>query len=165
MIRGPIIIIINTFLTHLHALLFSASFKFRIQKHIYFLAYNYKTQNTFDASYLLYCIVIYFICIIIFYFTHVYTLCLTTTRWSWGHKTRKLFFMLLEEERREISRLFPESSILNPEFPCGENLLLLQHSELEVPVSWHLCLVLSRLFSGGVAGEQRKTFTTAIVIE
>jgi hypothetical protein len=70
-------------------------------------------------------------------------LCLTTTRWSWGHKTRKLFCRLLEEERYELFRLFPESLILNPEFPQGENLLLLQHSALGVPKSWHLCLVSS----------------------
>jgi hypothetical protein len=34
----------------------------------------------------------------------------------------------------------PESSILNPDFPRGENLLLLQHSALGVPTSWHLYL-------------------------
>jgi hypothetical protein len=102
-----------------------------------------KPRNAFCASYLFYCIVIYFICIIIFYFTYIYTLCLTTTRWSWVHKMRKLFCRLLEEERRELSRLFSESSILNPGFSHGKNLLLLQHSALGVPTSWHLCLVLS----------------------
>jgi hypothetical protein len=55
-----------------------------------------------------------------FYFTYIYTLCLTTTRWSWGHKTRKLFCRLLESEQRELSQLFPESYILNPEFPREE---------------------------------------------
>jgi hypothetical protein len=103
-----------------------------------------KPKNTITALYLLYCIVIYFIIfVIIFHFTYFYTLCLTTTRWSWGHKTRRLFCRLLEEERAEIFRLFPESSILNPEFPRGENLLLLQHSALGVLTSWHLCLVSS----------------------
>jgi hypothetical protein len=46
--------------------------------------------------------------------------------------------------------MFSKSSILNPEFPSGENLLLLQHSTLGVPMSWHLCLVSSPLCSGGV---------------
>jgi hypothetical protein len=103
-----------------------------------------KPKNTFTASYLFYYIVIHFICIvIIFYFTYIYTLCLTTTRWSWRHKTRKLFCRLLEEERQELSKLLPKSSILNPEFPRGKNLLLLQHSALRVPTSWHLCLLSS----------------------
>jgi hypothetical protein len=48
---------------HLHALLFLASFNLQIQKHIYFLAYKYKTQKylsriifTLLHYYLLYCI-------------------------------------------------------------------------------------------------------------
>jgi hypothetical protein len=151
---GPILIIRNTFPTYLHALLFSVLFKSENTKTHYLLAYNYKPKNTFHA-YLLYCIVIYFTFIIIFYFTYIYTLCLTTTRWIWGHKTRKLFCRLLEEERWELSQLFPESLILNPKFPRGKNLLLLQHFALGVPTSWHLCLVSSRLFSSTVAGEQR----------
>jgi hypothetical protein len=109
------------------------------------------------ASYLFYCFVIYFICIIvIFYFTYIYNLCLTTTRWSWGHKTRKLFCRFLEEEWQELSRLFPESSILNPKFPRGKNLLSLQHSALGVPTSWHLCLVSLRLFLAPLSGNKGK---------
>jgi hypothetical protein len=74
----------------------------KIQKHIYFLAYTTKTQkNHYRIIFILfYCIVIYFIVLhIIFYFTYIYTLWLKTTRWSWGHKTRKLFCRLLEEEQ------------------------------------------------------------------
>jgi hypothetical protein len=85
----------------------------------------------------------YFACIsIIFTFTCIHTLCLTTTRWSWGHKNEELFCKLLEEERVGLIRLFPESSILTPSFPRGENLLLLQHSALGVP-TWHTCFVSS----------------------
>jgi hypothetical protein len=54
----------------------------------------------------------------------------------------EFFCRLLEEEWKELFRLFPESSIFNLEFPRGENLLLLQHSALGVP-TWHLCLVSS----------------------
>jgi hypothetical protein len=49
----------------------------------------------------------------------------------------------------------PREFDINPEFPRGENLLLLQHSALGVP-TWHTCLVSSRLFSSAVAGEQNK---------
>jgi hypothetical protein len=84
---------------------------FRKYKNIFtFLHPLSKPKNTFPASYLLYCIVIYFIAYHIYY-TYIHTLCLATTRWSWGHKTRKLFYRLLDEERRELLRLFPESSI------------------------------------------------------
>jgi hypothetical protein len=75
-------------------------------------------------------------------FTYIHTLCLTTTRWSWGHKNEELFCRLLEEERAELYRMFPESLILTPSFLRGENLLLLQHSALGVP-TWHTCLVSS----------------------
>jgi hypothetical protein len=78
-----------------------------------------KPKNIITIAYILYCIVIYFIILhIIFTFTSIHTLCLTTTRWSRGHKN---------------------------EFPRGENLLSLQHSALGVP-TWHTCLVSSRLF-------------------
>jgi hypothetical protein len=36
----------------------------------------------------------------------VLLLLMTTTRLSWAHKTRKLFCRLLDEERRELFRLF-----------------------------------------------------------
>jgi hypothetical protein len=125
---GPILIIRNTFPTHLHALLFSASFKSENTK-IHLLScinlQNPKIPFTHHI-YFIASLYIYFICIIIFYFTYIYTLYLKTTQWSWGHKTRNLFCRLLEEERRELSLFFPESSILNPDFPRGENLLLLQ---------------------------------------
>jgi hypothetical protein len=58
----------------------------------------------------------------------------------------------------------PREFDINPEFPRGENLLLLQYSALGVP-TWQPCLVSSRLFFGAVAGKQRKEFTTAIFIE
>jgi hypothetical protein len=118
---------------------------FRKFKNIFtFLCTQPKSKNTITASYLLYFIVIYFIAfVIIFHFTYFYTLCLTTTRWSWGHKTRRFLCTLLEEEQAELFGQFPESSVLNPEFPHGENLLLLQHSALGVPTTWHLCLVSS----------------------
>jgi hypothetical protein len=71
-----------------------------------------KPKNIITIAYLLYCIVIYFTVLhIIFTFTYIHTLCLTTTRWSWGHKNEGLFCILLEEERQEIFLLFPKSSI------------------------------------------------------
>jgi hypothetical protein len=102
-----------------------------------------KPKNIITTSDLLYCIVIYFTVLhIIFTFIYIHTLCLTTTRWSWGHKNKELFCRLLEEEWQELFRLFPESSILTLSFPRGENLLLLQYSALGVP-TWYNCLVSS----------------------
>jgi hypothetical protein len=92
-------------------------------------------------------------------------MCLTTTWWSWKHKTRKLFCRLLEKRTTRAFSTVPQSSILNPEVPRGGNLLFLQHFALGVLTSWHIFLVSSRLLSGTVSGEQRKTFTTAIFIE
>jgi hypothetical protein len=114
------------------------------QKYIYFFAYTTKIQKhhyhiifTLLHCYLLCCTAYH-----ILFFTYIHTLCLTTTRWSWGHKNEELFCRFLEEERWELFWLFPESSILTPSFPRGENLLLLQHSALGVP-TWHTCLVSS----------------------
>jgi hypothetical protein len=62
-----------------------------------------KPKNIITIAYLLYYIVIYFTVLhIIFYFTYIQTLCLTTTRWSWKHKTEELFCRLLEQERVEL---------------------------------------------------------------
>jgi hypothetical protein len=83
----------------LFALLFLALIKYK--NIITFLHSHTKPKNTFPASYLLYCTIIYFIAYHI-YFTYIHTLCLTTTQWSWGHKTRKLFCRLLDKERREL---------------------------------------------------------------
>jgi hypothetical protein len=80
-----------------------------------------KFKNIILIAYLLYCIVIYFTILhIIFTFTYIHTLCLTTTRWSWGHKNEELVWRLLEEERAELFWLFPESLILTPSLPRGE---------------------------------------------
>jgi hypothetical protein len=86
----------------------SSTILFRKYKNIFtFLHTQPKPKNTITASYLLYCIVFYFIAfVIIFRFTYFYTLCLTTTRWSWGHKTRRLFCRLLEEGRAKFFWLF-----------------------------------------------------------
>jgi hypothetical protein len=140
---GPIYIIRNTFPTLLYALLFLA-LNYSENTKTYLLLcihnenrkYHYHSILTLLHCYLLYRIAYHS------YFTYIYTLCLTTTRWSWGHKNEELFSRLLEEERKELFRLFPESSILTPSFPHGENLLLLQHSALGVP-TWHTCLVSS----------------------
>jgi hypothetical protein len=116
--NDPILIIRNTFLTHLHALLFSASFKFENTKHIYFLVYNYKTQKYLLRIIftLLHCYLLYLHYYILFYlYLHlvldnhsmelgtrdkgvVYLhLVLDNHSMELGHKTTKLFCRLLEE--------------------------------------------------------------------
>jgi hypothetical protein len=99
---------------HLHALLFSASFKSENTKtyllsciHLQNPKIPYTNHITLLHHYLLY--------------LHLH---LVLDNHSVELGARKFFYKLLEEERQELSRLFLESSILNPEFPCGENLLL-----------------------------------------
>jgi hypothetical protein len=101
----------HLFNTFIHTFIFSINL-FRKYKNI-FTSASYKLHISLvylSTLYLLYCILIYFITYHI-YFTYIYTLCLTTYRWSWGHKTRKLFCRLLEEKWRELFWLFPESLI------------------------------------------------------
>jgi hypothetical protein len=87
---------------------------FRKYKNIFtYLHTHIKPQNIIAASYLLYCIVIYFIVLhIIFYFLF------TFTPYAWqplggvgDTRTRNLFCRLLEEEWQELLWLFPESLI------------------------------------------------------
>jgi hypothetical protein len=111
---GPIYIIRNTFPTLLYALLFSALNYSENKKNIFTsLDTQLKPKNIITASYLFYCINIYFTVLhIIFTFIYIHTLCLITTRQSWGHKNEELFCRLLEEERQELFLLFSENSIL-----------------------------------------------------
>jgi hypothetical protein len=121
---------------------------FRKYKYIFTSLHTHtKPKNTFTTFYKLHTSIVYlsriiFILLHILFLLTFTTLCLTITRWSWGYKNEELFCRLLEEEREELFRLFPESSILTPSFPRGENLFLLQHSTLGVP-TWHTCLVSS----------------------
>jgi hypothetical protein len=66
---GPILIIRNTFPTHLHALLFSASFKSKNTKTHYLLVYNYKTPKYLSHVIftLLHCYLLYLHHHILFY--------------------------------------------------------------------------------------------------
>jgi hypothetical protein len=147
---GPILIIRNTFLTLLFALLFSALNYSENIKHIYFLAFTYKTQKHLYRVILVHVSLVYLARIIFIllhllfillhihiYFPYIHTLCLTTTQWGWRHKTRKLFVGCLTRTKRAFSTVLREFDI-NPEFPRGKKLLLLQHSALGVPTKWHI---------------------------
>jgi hypothetical protein len=83
---------------------------FRKYKNIFtFLHTQSKPKNIITTSYLLYCIVIYFTVLhIIFYFLLTFTPCAWQSLGGVGDtRTRKLFCRLLEEEWRELLRLFP----------------------------------------------------------
>jgi hypothetical protein len=123
-----------------HSFIFSQHhFIPKIEKYIHSLAHTTKTQK---HHYHIIFILLH--CYLLYRTAYHILILLTFTPCAWQPQdTKRLFCRLLEEERAEIFWLFPESSILNPEFPRGENLLLLQHSALEVPTSWHLCLVSS----------------------
>jgi hypothetical protein len=127
---------------HLYSLLFSASFYPENTK-IYLFSCTHSQNPKTPLPHHIYFITLFFTlpyCTSYFIFTYIHTLCLTTTRWSWGHKNEEFF---LQVARRRTMRAFmtvPWEFDINPEFPRGENLLLLQHSALGVP-SWHICLV------------------------
>jgi hypothetical protein len=79
-------------------------------KHIYLLTFVY-----FLVLYLL-----------LSYFINTKALCLTTTRWSWGHKTKTLLYMLLDKVGRSFV-FVPQEFDINLESPLWEKFLLLQH--------------------------------------
>jgi hypothetical protein len=87
---------------------------------------------------LLYCYLFYCICYYILLTFN--TLCLTSTRWSWGCKTSRLFCRLSDENEESF---FDWEFGINPGFLPGENLLLLQHSALGVLTSGTLLNVIN----------------------
>jgi hypothetical protein len=70
-------------------------------------------------------------------------LCLITTRWSWGCKTKNLFCRLLDKARRNQSNVPREFDIKSRVALVGK-ILLLYHSSLGVPTNLDTCLVSSR---------------------
>jgi hypothetical protein len=117
---------------------------FQKYKNIFtFLHTHTKPKNIFTASYLLYCIVIYFIVLyIIFYFYLRSHLVLDNYSVELGTQERGI---VLQVAGRRTTRAFSTVSRefnINPEFSRGENLLLLQHSAPWV-LTWHTCVVSS----------------------
>ena len=99
---GPILIIRNTFPSLLSYFLFAALFNLKIQTYFSFLfALKTPKQTNLYRFYLVYfnCLVYFTLVTTLLYFYLHETLCLTTTRWSWGHKALFYFAGLLEEER------------------------------------------------------------------
>jgi hypothetical protein len=98
--------------------------------------------------------VIYFL---LFYFiscTYFETFCLITTWWSWGHKRRNLFCRW--RERRELSQLFSESSILTLSHPCEKNYSCYNTLHLESQQSGTLLSVISRVHRSDAGTRFRK---------
>jgi hypothetical protein len=108
-----------------HYFIFS-TILFQKYKNIFtFLHTQPKPQNTITASYLLYCIVIYFIAFIIIFFLLTFTPCDWQPLGGVGDTRRgDRFAGCLKKNERSF---FDCSLSVNPEFPCGENLLLLLH--------------------------------------
>jgi hypothetical protein len=134
----------NIFPTHSCTLLFSASFYSENTKHIYFLAHTTKTQKHHYRIIflLLHCYLLYRIAYYIIFYLHLH-LMFDNHLVELGTQDKKIVLHVAWKRMSGAFWLFPESSILNPKFPHGENLLLLQHSIVGVPTSWHLCLVSS----------------------
>jgi hypothetical protein len=121
---------------------------FRKYKNIFtFLHTHTKPTNIITASYLLYCIVIYFTVLhIIFYFYLHSHLVLGNHLVELGTQEQGI---VLQVARRRMTRAFatvPQEFDINPKFPRGENLLFLQHSTLGFP-TWYTCLVSSASLS------------------
>jgi hypothetical protein len=125
-------------------------------KNIYFVQLQLKTQKHLYLLALVYFLVIY---LLLFYFTNTEALCLITTRWSWGHKTKTLLCRLLNKVGRSFAFVLWEFDI-NTESPLWGKFLLLQHSALGVPAKWHTCCTAIKKFSGAVVGEQATEIPT-----
>jgi hypothetical protein len=82
------------------------------------------------------------IIVILFHFTNTEALCLATTRWSWGHKTKKLALQVVRQGLKKLRLYFPKFDIKS-RVTLVDKILLLQHSALGVPINWHTCLVSS----------------------
>jgi hypothetical protein len=142
---GPILIIINIFQTLFLALLFSALIKTK-NTIAYLLSCNHitKPKNTFTIFFSCIIVLFYFIgsylfyCIYYLFLLTFNTLCLTTTRWIWGRKTRRLFCRLPDENKERFFDCSPRVRYKSWVSSRGENLLLLQHFALGVPTKWHI---------------------------
>jgi hypothetical protein len=141
---GPILTIRNTF-QRIYIRFYFSIILFRKYKNIFtFLHTQTKPKNIITALYLLHCIFIYFIAfVILFYFTYIYNLCLTTTRWNWGQKKRKLFCRLLEEEWQELWTVPLEFDNKPWVLLWGKIYSCYNTLHLESQRVWHLCLVSS----------------------
>jgi hypothetical protein len=106
-----------------------------------------KPKNIITIAYLLYCIVIYSTVLhIIFTFTYIHTLCLTTTRWSWGHKNEKLFCRRTGGAFSTVPREFD----INPEFPSWGKFTLATTLCTWSPNLAHLLSVISQQMSSAL---------------
>jgi hypothetical protein len=95
-----------------------------------------------------------------YYFTYIHTLCLTTTRWSWGRKIRR-FFCRFPDENEES---FFDCSLrvqYKPRVSSWGKFTLATTLCTWSPNEVAHFLVSSRLFCGAVAVEQRKALITA----
>ena len=116
---GPFLIIRTTFYLLLLAFNFFALINFENTK-IYFLLAtinkNPKISLFTSFSLLSSCSLLYCIFIIVICFTNIETLCLTTTWWSWGHKSIN-FALQVARRGKEKLRLIPGEFDINPESP------------------------------------------------
>jgi hypothetical protein len=143
---GPILTIRNTFPTHLHTLLFLVPFYSENRK-AYLLSCTHKQipKTPFHIIFtLLHCYLLYCICYHILFYLYLH-LVLDNHSVELGTQDEEI---VLQVAWRRMSVAFltaPREFDIKPEFPRGKNLLLLQHSALGVPMSWHLFLVSSHM--------------------
>jgi hypothetical protein len=121
--------------TPVHALLFSVSFKAKNTKHIYFLAYNYKTQIYLSHIIftLLHCYLLYLYYHILFYlYLH---LVLDNHSLELGTQDKEVVLQVAWRTTRAFSSVIWEFDIKPRVFLWGK-LFLVQYSAFRVPTSW-----------------------------
>jgi hypothetical protein len=129
---GPILTIRNTFTTLPRVFLFFLSLLNPKNSKNTFTFCNY-TKN--PKTLLIYSISLSLLFVILFYF-----ISLTTTQWSWEHKTKNLFCRLLGENEKNFLDYSPRARY-KPRVILVGKIILLQHSTLGVPTNLHTCLV------------------------
>jgi hypothetical protein len=121
----------HVFDAFMHSFIFSIILLWKYKNNLLSCTHNQNPKTS--LSHHIYFIALLFTlpyCTSYFIFTYIYNLCLTTTRWSWGHNNEEI---VLQVARRRTMRAFvtvPREFDINPEFPRGKKLLLLQHSPL-----------------------------------
>jgi hypothetical protein len=107
---------------HLYTLLFSASFYSENTK-IYLLSCTHNQNPKTSLPHHIYFIALLFTllyCISYFIFSYIHNLCLTTTRWSWGHKNEEIVLQVARRRMIRASATYDTKQVCQVETPSAE---------------------------------------------
>jgi hypothetical protein len=74
---------------------------------------------------------------LLFIFTYIQNLVLDNHSVELGTQDKEIILQVADENEESFLDC-PREFDINPKFPRGENLLLLQYSTLRVPTKWHI---------------------------